>query len=258
MQGTSGMELAYYAGDGSADQTIKVLRNLALNIGGRASDGNGGFSTTQYEDRQFVQLGHDDNLRDAEVAWNQVFNQPGNSRVEDNVSVYRTSGTADSHLLIHDNFIQGGYPAVPTASDYSGGGITLGDGYAADEVCAYIEAYGNQVLDTTNYGIAVTAGHDSSFHDNRVISAGTLPDGTPLPAQNVGIAVWKNNPGPFYNNSATNNVVGWAVVKKGGGAMRNDFFLPDTVAGTAKTNVSMPGPITPGVVQAEYARWRRS
>jgi parallel beta-helix repeat protein len=251
---TSGIELSHYAGNNTPSQAITVDKNLALNIDGRESTGKGGYSTSAYQDVQFLQLSHDSDLVGAEIAWNQVFNQPGQSRVEDNISIFESGGTSASHLEIHDNFIDGGYPADPTDSTYTGGGILLGDGDASVEPSGYVDAYDNQVLDTTNYGIAIAASSNNTISNNRVISTGALSDGTPLPAENVGIYIWQNNPGPFSNNISTGNVIGWQVVSSSGAISRNDEWLPDAAAGTGQ-DTSLPGPITQATEENEYSIW---
>ena len=68
-----------------------------------------------------------------------MINEPGKSRVEDNINIYLSSGTAAIPILIHDNYIQGAYTINPAQGSYSnktysydwsyaGGGILLGDG----------------------------------------------------------------------------------------------------------------------------------
>ena len=49
-------------------------------------------------------------LAGVEIAWNEVINEPGNSAVEDNISIYLSSGTPQSPIRIHDNFIRGAFP----------------------------------------------------------------------------------------------------------------------------------------------------
>jgi hypothetical protein len=175
--------------------------------------------------------------------------------VEDNISIFESGGSAGSHLEIHDNFIDGGYPADPTDSDYSGGGIMLGDGDASIEPDGYVDADNNQVLNTTNYGIAIAADSNDTILGNRVISTGTLPDGTPLPADNVGIYIWQDNPGSFSNNVSKNNVIGWQVVSSSGVKSRNDEWLPDAEAGTTGQDTSLAGPISQATEESEYALW---
>jgi parallel beta-helix repeat protein len=199
------------------------------------------------------------------VAWNEVVNDPGASRVEDNINIYLSSGTPDSPLRIHDNYIQGAYTIQPwqdSYSDgtysydwsYSGGGILLGDGdtKVADQASAYVWAYDNQVVSTTNYGIAIAAGHDNQLYNNRIISCGLLPDGRAIAAQNVGAYIWDEygvGLGAFYNNGGYDNTIGW-VQSEG---TRNDWWVPD--AAFWANNVHMPGLITLDTETTEYNSW---
>ncbi len=281
MQGTSGIVLDDFAGNKSAASTVRVVNNVALNIDGRLSDGMGGYLTFNtrisktdghsedgFDEVQFFQMGDSPNLANVEIAWNQVINQPGNSRVEDNISIYKTSGTSTSPIRIHDNYIQGAYTINPTQANtsdaswnydwsYSGGGIMLGDGNGDTlaDACGFVQAYNNQVIDTTNYGIAITAGHDSSFNNNRIISAGVLPNGQSIVDQNVGAAIWDANndgllsPATWFNNSATGNQVGWNV-----GTARNDWWSPSAASFT--NNTHWPGTITLATQTAEFGVWR--
>ena len=116
------------------------------------------------------------------MAWNQVINQPGNNRVEDNISIFDSSGTPSSPILINNNYIQGAYtidPSQGNTSDstynydwsFSGGGIMLGDGETTtlSQASGYVQAYNNVVVSTINYGIAIEAGHNETFYDNTII-----------------------------------------------------------------------------------------
>lgn len=257
LDGTAGIYLLRYSGDFASNHTIKIVGNRVRNIDGRRSNGAGGYSK-QTTPAQFVQLDQVRRLAAIDIAWNEVSNEPGESGVEDVISIYKSSGTADSPIRIHDNFIHGAYPADPASKDYSGGGIMLGDGAAGtvDDACAYVEAFANQVLDTTNYGVAISAGHDLSFHDNRILSTGLLPNGHAVPAQNVGAYIWDTNhdakrtPSTFFNNSGSNNLIGW---NKAGG--RNDWWTPD--ATSWENNTSWPGRLTLKAEHAERVEWER-
>jgi hypothetical protein len=255
LDATAGIYLGYYEGDHSAADTVKVIANAALNVDGRHSDGQGGFLTgpADYDDVQFCQIAYTSALAGVEIAWNEVVNVPRQSRVEDNISIYRSSGTAASPIDIHDNFIYGGYPADPSNPDYSGGGIMLGDGVGATlaNACGYVVAHDNQVIATTNYGIAIAAGHDSSFYNNRIVSSGVLSDGTRVAGQNTGAYVWNGAHDLFFaNNSAYDNTIGWMAFNDSGQPARNDHWLPDAKVTTG--NVSLPGPITLQTEAAEY------
>ena len=259
MEGTSGVYLLDYAGDRSAANTVKILRNRAKNIDGRKSDGKGGYQTggeKAAELVQFVQLDKVRHVPEVEIAWNEVINEPGKSRVEDVINIYLSSGTKESPIKIHDNFIRGAYPLDPATESFSGGGILLADGIAKDNASgdpAFVEAFDNQILDTVNYGIAVSAGHDCSVYRNRIVSAGVLPDGRRIAAQNVGAYVWdsyKAGETRFYNNTGRDNLIGW----KDKSGKRNDWWKPHAAAW--ENNESWPSPLNYAVYQAEWKRWQ--
>ena len=251
LQGTAGILLTDYEGDHSASQTVKVIGNVVRNIDGRIRDGAGGFTNDLNPDdyAQFVQIANSVDLRNAEIAWNEVVNNPWESQVEDVVSIYATTATADSPLLIHDNYIQGGYSANPGADgEFSGGGIML-----SDNGSAWVRAYDNQVLETTNYGIAITSGHDNLFYDNRIISSGLLPDGTQVAAQNVGALIWNANAETtFTNNSGYGNYIGWMQ-----GYDRNDTWTPDATAWTDAPGWPDGVEINLDATTAEWALWQQ-
>jgi hypothetical protein len=254
MENTAGIYLLDYAGDRSERQTVRIIGNTSKNIDGRHSDGRGGY-TDSFDLVQFAQLDKCRHLTGAEIAWNQVINEPGRSRVEDNISIYMSSGTAKSPLRIHDNFIRGGYPTHPEKDGYSGGGIMLGDGVSDDGPAgdaSFVVAERNQVLDTTNYGIAISAGHDNQIIANRIVSAGVLPDGKRIAAQNVGTYVWdsyKAGEKRFFNNSGRDNLIGWVK-----GNERNDWWRPDAAAW--ENNTKWDHPILLATYELEWKLWQ--
>jgi hypothetical protein len=256
MVGTSGIELSQYQGDGSMSQTVRVLYNDALNINGRWSSGPRGFSMApgRSDAVQFCQLDRCTALRGAQIAWNRVVNIPGMSRVEDNISIFQSSGTAGSPILIHDNLIQGAYPAQPPSPSFTGGGILLSDGHtdSAATDTGFVQAFSNVVIGTTNYGIAISSGHDDSVHDNIVVSSGRLPDGTKLGASNVGIYVWNAGNDPFFGNDQEyGNTIGWM---RGNG--RNDQYLPNVTPSSGQpSDTLLPGVITLATEQMYENLW---
>jgi hypothetical protein len=282
MRNTSGIWLLGYDGDLGPDQTFKFRFNRALNVDGRKSDGRGGFvdynlrtplaggkQEKGYYEVQFVQLDKVRHLGGIEIAWNEVINEPGNSRVEDNINIFLSSGTAQSPIQIHDNFIRGGYTIRPWQKNsrddkyrydwtYSGGGIMLADGSAqtVEDAAGFVQAFSNQVVGTSNYGIAIAAGHDCCFHGNRMVSCGRLGDGRAIASQNVGGYIWdphhdaKKDPPTFFNNSAYDNVIGWIA-----GNGRNDGWHPD--AAKWEKNRSLPSPITLKTEDAEQDLWQQ-
>jgi len=248
MEGTTGIYLYNYRGNRTANQTVKVLRNSARNINGRLSNGSGGFLGKGGPYVQFLQLNGVQDLPGVEIAWNQVINDPGASLVEDNISIHGSSGTSSSPILIHDNYIQGAYPVDPAGdSNYSGGGIML-----SDNGSSWVWAYRNQVVSTSNYGIAISSGHDNGFSNNRIVSSGRLRNGDYIASQNVGAYIWdadKSGSG-FYNNGGSNNVIGWWRRD-----MRNDWWLRD--ASSWDGNDHWPDAVTIATEADEYKYWLR-
>ncbi len=264
MVGTAGMYFRKFLGSPSKGQTVKILRNRALNIDGRYSDGPDRFSDTGFYRVQFVQFNDLKHLIGAEIAWNEVVNTPGQSRPEEVINMFSASGTEQSPIDIHDNYIQGAFPTQAATGRYGGGGMMLGDGQSStkDGAVAYITAHDNQVIGTTNEGIAILAGHDIRAFNNRVIASGYLPDGTPIQAQNVGLMLWDmygdTRNGTFYNNAITNNVVGWArpLTSK---TAQNPSWFPGCAAkdlgNACSGNRTVAGPITEDSEAAERSLW---
>jgi hypothetical protein len=278
LEGTAGIFLLDYGGDRTPLETVRVFGNRARNIDGRLSDGKGGYldfntriskidnhAEDGFKEVQFLQLNKVINVPNIDISFNEVINEPGNSRVEDNISIYKSSGTSNSPILIHDNYIQGAYTIKPwqkSHSDdnwtwdwsYSGGGILLSDGLgdsgpAGDP--AFVKAFDNQVVSTTNYGIAISTGHDIEFSNNRVVSSGILADGRAIAAQNVGAYVWDSTEvgaGRFFNNTSRANVLGWNV-----GETRNDWWIPNSALNLG--NIHWPKPITRDDETVEASVW---
>ncbi len=163
-----------YAGNRDGEQTIVIRANRARNLNGMLSDGNGGYLPAEGSNRspaRFIQFDSVQSVPGIDVGWNEVINYPGRSLVEDNIDVYRSSGTPNRPLEIHDTYIQGAYPYKPTQDAYTGGGIKT-DAKADDsaqEVPAFNMIHDNQVVGTVSYGIQFAAGHDNAAANNRVI-----------------------------------------------------------------------------------------
>ena len=266
---------------GKVTPTIEITANRVIDIDGRKSNGHDGYldfnlrtnrltnqTETGFSEVQFLQLDAVHAIPSANVGWNYVTNEPGASRVEDNINLYNSSGTADSPIKIHDNCIRGAYPLDPAAHSkidgmfsydcsYSGGGIMLGDGASKVQSnrSAYILAIDNVVIATTNYAIAISAGHDISFARNVMVSSGLLPDGRQVATQNVGAYIWnvykpnRTTPSTFTNNGGRDNVIGW--MKPEG---RNDSWTPDAAFWAG--NIAITGPITRESEDSAEREWQ--
>jgi hypothetical protein len=255
MAGTAGIEMGFYAGNGTTSNTVKILKNNALNIDGRWSNGNGGYQTGPDANDyvQFAQFNQCFNLSGVEIAWNQVVNQPGQSRPEDNISVFQSSGTTASPMLIHDNYIQGANPADPVNDNsFTGGGIMLSDGFTGSSATATgnVSAYNNIIIGTSNYGMAISSGHNNTIYNNTIISSGLLPSGQKIASQNVGIYIWNQSGDPLWaNNQEYGNTIGWMGPSGG----RNDSWTPNGSGRTGDTALS--GTITLSQEQSYYNVW---
>jgi hypothetical protein len=259
MEGTSGIYL-----QGAAEgATVKVLYNEAKNIDGRKSNGNGGYRTPgnggssddSFYRVQFFQI-NQSVLAGAEIAWNKVVNEAGKSRVEDNINIHRTSGTAANPILIHDNYINGAYPVNYTTAGFSGGGIITDGGWSDTRgETAFVKIYNNTILNTTNYGLAIATGHDNQIYNNRVFATGKV-NGESISAMNVGIYIWDysddKDAGHYYNNYAYDNVVGW---HKASGT-RNDYYMPDDDGAKSVNNQKLSGSFTTAMEAGELKRWQ--
>lgn len=260
LTGTSGIYLRKYVGKASQGQTVKILRNRARNIDGRYSVGRGQFSDKEYRIVQFAQFNDVKNISGAEIAWNEIINEPGRSRPEENINMYLSSGVPSSRIKIHDNYIQGAYAVNPRVTTYAGGGINTGDGGSSTVAGAtsHILVYNNQIVSTSNNGIAVAAGHDIEVYNNRVIASGYLPGGGTILGQNVGLYVWDaygNKPlQTFFNITVRDNLVGWSTPLRGRLA-QNPTWFPDCEPGKCRNNRVLPAPITLTMERQEYVRW---
>lgn len=246
LEDTMGIYAHRWVGGG----TVKILFNRAFNIVGLWSDGDGSWlrGENQFSYAQFVQLNSVHGVSDAEIAWNEVINLPGQSRTEDVINIFDSSGTPASPISIHDNFIRGSYPADPRTQSFSGGGILLGDGGGGYQV-----AFHNQVINVGNYGIAIAGGTNNRIARNRVVSAGILKDGTRIASANVGMYIWNQYGQPFGNNTGTENVVGYIQWGSGDNAIRNDWWVPD--ASSWNHNMRLDGPVDLEAERAEADRW---
>ena len=252
-----------YSGNRDGEQTIVIRSNRARNLNGLLSDGNGSYLPGEGANRtaaRFIQLDSVQAVPGIDVGWNEVINYPGRSLVEDNIDVYRSGGTPNRPLEIHDTYIQGAYPYRAAQDAYTGGGIKA-DAKAGDnaqEVPAFNSIHDNQVVGTVNYGIAFTAGHDNVAANNRVVSSGLLADGTRIAAQNVGMADSNATAnGSMYNNTMRDNLIGWTCWSASCAAegYRKDQYFPASPADYATNSVLTTGQITLNTEDNEYQFW---
>jgi hypothetical protein len=253
-----------YVGNNTHTEALRFINNVFSNIDARPSDGNGGYATSGEWNGHGIQLNQVHNVPDIEIAWNQIINTPYMSQCSDIINIYESSGTKASPILIHDNYLQGAYPASP-GEKYTGGGI-ITDGSPNDtatNATAFVNVYNNQIVSSANYGISIASGHDNNFYNNRIVSSGYLSNGSFIPMSYAnGINNYNNYNQPattYFNNIAQTNYVGY-IASQGNGTgipRRSDFYLP----GQSGNNNSEMQPVnaqTPTIAneQQEYVLWQ--
>ncbi|AMR27349.1 hypothetical protein A0257_09755 [Hymenobacter psoromatis] len=238
---------------GQPGQALMVRYNQARNLDGRWR--NGGSTHCSFLILNTVQ-----HVAGVEIAYNEVLNTPDQSLVEDNINLFNSSGTPASPLHVHDNFVRGAYPFPATADHFTGSGMTTdGDAKTVAGAASYIEADHNQFVSTGNAAMNIAAGHDVYYHDNRIVTAGQLPDGRRFRAGFVGMGVfnfYKQPDGVFGNNRVANNTVGF--VRWGGHDPYPDRQdeAPDACAPCAGT-VHLPNPVTLATEDNEWLLWQQ-
>ena len=256
-----------YAGNRDGEQTIVIRSNRARNLNGLLSDGNGGYlpgEGSNHSQARFIQFDSVQSVPGIDVGWNEVINYPGHSLVEDNIDLYRSGGTLNRPLEIHDTYIQGAYPYKAAQDAYTGGGIKTDAkaGDSAQDVPAFNSIHDNQVVGTVSYGIQFAAGHDNVAANNRVISSGVLADGTKIAAQYVGMANSDASGaavanGSMYNNAMHDNLIGWTCWQSSCAQQgyRKDQFFPAAPADYSTNSVITARQITFDMENNEYQIW---
>ncbi|MBX0332454.1 T9SS type A sorting domain-containing protein [Pontibacter sp. HSC-14F20] len=251
LEGTAGIYVGTrYEGDGSANNTVKIRYNKAKNIDGRVYGG-------QREHSQFAQFNYRGNLPHAEIAWNEIINEPNKSLVEDNINLSNSRGTSGSPIRIHNNYIQGAYPIPATETTFSGGGIIAdswyqdGMGDPAGVATAHVKVYDNQTVNIGNYNYAIAGGNNIEVYNNRGINSGLFDDGTRVNTHNVGLYGYDYyKKGATFNAVMRNNVTG--VMSQGNLFDKN--YFPDGLVKN-ENNPYVGGNITKQHEKNEYTAW---
>jgi hypothetical protein len=116
---------------------------------------------------------------------------PGESDPEDLISVFKSSGTAESPILIRNNIFRGGGPSS------SGGGIMTGDTDGG-----YVIVENNILVDPGQYGIAAAGGKKIIIRNNKVF-------GRSQHFTNVGIYAWAQGGVPCADIEISNNYISY-------------------------------------------------
>ena len=266
--GGSAVLIWKYLGDSTPDNTIKVRYNRFHNLDARFSDGLGGYLTDRTCQWSVgINLLQVFNVPGIEVAWNQIIHEPYQGCIGDSININDARGTPTSPALIHDNYVQGGWDADPrrgTDFSYFGSAITTDGAVQTDPALttAFIKIYDNQAVGFGNLGIAISSGHNVEMYNNRAVSDGMLPDGTPA-ATNYSIGIqhinWRNNPpSTFHSTSVHDNYSGVRRMRNGVWERMDYFFgVPPTVefnnARWTPTTTSAP---TAADEVSELLRWQ--
>ena len=141
------------------------------------------------------------------ISYNTCDNQTGKSSTEDLISMWMSTGTAASPIMINGNKLRGGGPSG------SGGGIMLGDGGGG-----YQSASNNILVDPGQYGIAVSGGTNNVLQNNQIY-------GRSQSFTNVGIYLWNQSAPTCANNTLQNNRVNF----KNKSGQQNDFYNGSSV-----------------------------
>ncbi|HEX8428038.1 Ig-like domain-containing protein [Hymenobacter sp.] len=251
---TSGIVVYRWRGNGAPNQTLTVRYNQASNIDGRWRNNQGSTRSS------FLLLNTVQQLANVDISYNQVINEANQSLVEDNINFYNTSGTPQSPLQVHDNYVQGAYPFPATGASFTGTGLTTdGDGLVLATAASFIEAHHNQFVSTCNAAMNIAAGHDIYFHDNRMVTSGLLPDGSRLNATYAATAVFNYYQAPssiFFNNRIEQNTIGY--VRWGANNPFTDRQdLSPGACSTCTGNTHLPNPITLQSEQNEWTLWQQ-
>lgn len=262
---------------GAAGDTLTYSHNFIRNVMNQRTDANGGYKTgaTDFERGQAIQISKcsegllssdgspkttTTGIPGGRVCWNYVHNEPGYSRVEDNISCFKLKGAAGNLFQIDDNLIDGAHTYVPGVhTGYSGGGIMIGD-----EGGSFISQSRNIVLRYGNYGIAIMNGEGNQANDNRMTRGPRTWDGIRIalapPTGLIAAQFWDYNGvgAAMKNNSMNGNLLRNQYEKADGTKVTNHDFV--TVAGqsgnTYTNNIKYVGDVTMAMENAEQALWR--
>ncbi len=270
IQGTTGILVHGPAPDDPLP--VIVRQNAVADLDGRPSDGRGGWLAGDDDGQAaFVQLDGMRGIRGADISWNEVVNQPGQSLVSHLIMVNGTSGSMEHPIAIHDNCLFGAYPAEPAKGRFSGGGVCIGFGGGATLALAagWVRVADNQIIATVNAAVAVFGGHDIEVVGNRAVSSGCLPDGRHISAQNTAFVVWDmakdrlRTPPTFFHNTVHGNLAGWMQWTSATSAKLVDFWYSADLSGVRQAdagpsdNHELPYPVTRDAELAEWTRWKR-
>ena len=263
----SGVSFGVYV-TSSTLQTLVITQNAVHNLDDRIDDGMGGHLTDQRVLGHAILVSLSTALNGAEIAWNEVLNDPGVASVEDVINIYESHGlSAAKPILIHDNYIQGAF-ATGLTTWYTGVGIQM-DGDTADPAHAtgFVNVFNNTVVHVAGSGISIGTGHDITMQANRVVSCG-LDATTGQPMDFYGSAFVLLNYYQltgFSNNHILGNTGGLVITGPDGHPVASDIDLRSASAllqNTASNNnmddpCFVNGKINIAAEELEWTNWQK-
>lgn len=134
-----------------------------------------------------------------EIAYNKCYvpctvNDPNNANlgVGDILSIFKSSGTSSSYILIHNNWIRGG-----GSTTFGFSGINPGDAGGIYQHC-----YNNIVINSGVAGIQVPGGTNIIVENNKIY-------GDMFPYAVMGINYYNDSGFPMSGNTVQNNLINW-------------------------------------------------
>ncbi len=168
---------------------IRVLGNFARNMKGPFPRGQAA---------QFDAVTGTNNA----ISNNYVINERGKSMPEDCINLYQSAGTAESPILVENNYLTGDPVAGSLDKSPNGSGIMMGDQGGAHILCRK-----NTILSAGQMGIGVAGGHFIRVEDNYIL-------GLKSNVTSQGMYVWNQSKQPCDHITLARNRVHW-VNKEG-------------------------------------------
>lgn len=233
--------------------TIKIRNNQFVNVRMRLINGN------EAGRGQFVQFNGVGGAGN-EIINNQGENFADESNPEDLISLFNSSGTASSPIIIRGNMFRGGVSTktktlpngntIPVSS-LSGGGIIAGDNGGGNVIME-----NNVLLTPGNYGMAIAGGTNIKILNNKIYSQRNLVSNNPL-------YVWAQSGASCSNNLVQGNRVTW-IDKSGSvnggwnaGNCSNTTYNPGENKAITESEMGVPAHLITFVSPAELLTIRK-
>lgn len=254
---------AVYVNQANAGCVISILYNWFINLWNTPSNGSGGWTPSGWT----ANNGHAIQVANApqavcEIGWNLVQNTAGASSSDDIINLYQTSGTSGVPIIVHDNFVNGGFAAIPNTQSNAGAAfLSDGDSATAGNECAYIQFNNNYAVNLGIKGGHIAAGHHITFNGHQVYCTGYTPDTLSIYAMNIGIAAANAmSDGTLYHDQLLENSNVYYVrpahtaQNSTGSDTTGLYYIPDPSTVTTSNNTNWTAGSSS--VAALYAAWQ--